>query len=136
MSESQNHIALVQVAYNYIKEEVHDSCWCLIECDSATTGRPLKVINGFIPDVYYCYQGKIVIGEAKTEADFDRRHSQEQYHSYMVEMLSYGENATMVIAVPWNCVMTAKNYFRRLKGALGYQGRIIVLNEIGGRFVV
>ena len=76
------------------------------------------------------------IGEAKTELDFDRKHSKEQYDSYLEELDNYDGEGWLVISVPWQIVPTAKNYFKRKKNIKGIQCKIIILNELGKEHIV
>jgi hypothetical protein len=136
MSESQNHIELVNITFDYIQKKVPSNCESLIECDSMNTQKPTKIIGGYIPDVFFVYRDTLIIGEAKTEADFERRHSKEQYDAYIHECCNFEGKAFLIIAVPWNMILTAKNYFRRLKARAGFSGEIIILNNIGGEFLL
>ena len=136
MSESQSHVKLVNIAFDYIKKKISNNCESLIECDSVSTQKPSKIIGGFIPDVFFTYRDLLIIGEAKTEDDFERRHSKNQYAAYIQECCRFDGKAILVIAVPWNMIFTAKNYFRRLKADVGFLGEIIILNNIGGEYLL
>jgi hypothetical protein len=76
------------------------------------------------------------IGEAKTELDFERKHSKEQYDSYIEELNNFDGEGWLVISVPWQVVPTAKNYFRRKKLMDGLQFEIIILNDLGKEYVL
>ena len=135
MSESRSHIELVKVAYQYIINLVPEEKRCLIQIDSADSMRPNKVRGGFIPDVQFWDESLYVIGEAKTLNDFEREHSREQYISYINECKDFQGKSILVVAVPWQLVITAKNYFLRLK-CVNENFRIVILNELGGSFEV
>lgn len=132
MSESRSHIELVNVAYEYIKMLVPADKWALIQVDSADTFRPTSVNGRFIPDVQYWEEGLFVIGEAKTLNDFDRDHSKQQFSAYIEECMNFHGKAILVVSVPWQLVMTARNYFRREKNKRGASFDIVILNELGG----
>lgn len=136
MSESLNHIELVKRVLSFVKTVVDPSLSSLIEIDDSTSDKPSRVIGNFIPDVFFSYQNRLIIGEAKTQDDFERKHSQEQFFAYMKECLSYGENGMIVVAVPWKIVNTAKNFFRREKKKIALMAKIVVLDDIGSIFVL
>ena len=136
MSESRNHVELVVVAVEYIKSIVEPDLHTIIQCDSADSPRPTRVIGNYIPDVYFWHKDQLIIGEAKTLNDFDRPHSQDQYNAYIKECEGFYGRATLVVSVPWQMVATAKNYFRRLKKSLDASMPIIIINELGRHFEV
>lgn len=136
MSESRNHVELVVVAVEYIKTIVEPDLHAIIQYDSADSPRPTRVIGNYIPDVYFWHADRLIIGEAKTINDFDRPHSQDQYNAYIKECECFTGHATLVISVPWQMVVTAKNYFRRLKKNLGASIPIIIINELGRHFEI
>ncbi len=136
MSESRSHVELVAVAVKYIKTIVAPDFHSIIQCDSADSPRPTKVIGNYIPDVYFWHADQLIIGEAKTINDFDRPHSRNQYDAYIAECKRFFGRAALVISVPWQVVATAKNYFRRLKKNFGADVPIIIINEFGRHFEV
>ena len=131
MSESRSHINLVQVAYEYIKNIVPEDKRILIEIDSADSDKPREVDGRFIPDVQFWDDSLYIIGEAKTINDFEREHSREQYAAYIKECGNFNGKSMLVVAVPWQLVITAKNYFRRIK-CTNENFRVVILNELGG----
>ena len=136
MSESLCHIELVKRVLNYVKTVVDPSFHDLIEVDNSVSSKPSRIVGNYIPDVYFFYDKRLILGEAKTLDDFDRRHSQEQFAAYLKECSSYVEHGMFVIAVPWTLVNTAKNLFRRKKKEMSSLMKIIVLDDIGGIFVL
>ena len=52
--------------------------------------------EGFRPDIYYYHKGIMIIGEAKTSSDFDARHSQEQYLSYIPAFASSEQQSVSI----------------------------------------
>ena len=136
MSESRNHIDLVAVVVEYIKTIIAPDLHTIIQYDSADSVRPKMVVGNYVPDVYYWHADQLIIGEAKTIDDFDRRHSREQYAAYITECKNFFGNSTFIIGVPWQIVATAKNYFRRLKKEFDTDIRIIIINELGRHFEI
>lgn len=133
MSESRCHIELVKIIYEYVKTIVPYDKHALIEVDSVDFLRPTSVNGKFIPDVQYWSEDIYIIGEAKTIKDFDREHSNLQYSAYLKETQKFFGKSIIVIAVPWQLILTAKNLFRRLKRKNGYDTTVVVLDDIGGQ---
>ena len=132
--ESQEHIDLVKVTYNYISKLVPYENRCLIETDSSENNSSVHVIGNFIPDVYYSFGDLLLIGEAKTELDFERKHSKEQYNAYINECNLFWGEAILVISVPWQIIASAKNYFRRKKNRGEITFNVVILDEMGRCF--
>lgn len=136
MSESRNHIDLVQIAVKYIKSIIDPTYYSIIQYDSPDTKRPYKVIGNFIPDVYFWNSDQLIIGEAKTINDFDCPHSKAQFEAYIKECENFYGNSIIIISVPWQIVPKAKNYFRKLKIDKNIKTQVIIINEIGGCFTI
>lgn len=134
MSESQCHIELVKRVLSYVKTVVDSSLHDLIEVDDSTSNKPSRVVGNYIPDVYFFYDKRMILGEAKTLDDFERKHSQEQFSAYFSACSSYGESGMIVVAVPWKLVNTAKNLFRRKKREQNSLIKVVVLDDIGSVF--
>lgn len=131
MSESRKHIDLVKIAYEKISTMIPCSNVVFIECDSSDSSKPTRVIGNFVPDIYYCYGNQLIIGEAKTVEDFDRKHSLQQYESYLFECENYPFDSALVVSVPWQIQLTAKNYFKRWKIRNNGKTEILIINEMG-----
>lgn len=134
--ESQAHIDLVNRVLEYSKLIIPQDNYNLIQVDSDGANSNFRTNNNFVPDVFYKFDDLLVIGEAKTYDDFERKHSKEQYDDYIDECRYYSGTAKLVIGVPWQLVMTAKNYFKRIKKRENLDFEIIIVNEIGKDFKV
>lgn len=129
--ESQKHINLVKIIYNYILGLVNEKNHCLIETDSSGQNSNIRVVNNFVPDVYYSFNNMMIIGEAKTELDFERKHSRQQYDAYIRECTFFQGESILIIGVPWQITASAKNYFRRKKNRDGINFKIVIIDELG-----
>lgn len=136
--ESKMHMNLVSVAMDYIQSIIPKEKHSLIQYDSTGEISCIRLIGGYIPDIYYNFQGLMVIGEAKTADDFSREHSKLQFEAYFNECKIYKGETILVIVVPWNIVPAAKNYFRRIRNKMELEenNHIFVLNELGGCFEI
>lgn len=131
MAESATHISYVKIAEQYVRGIIPNDAHCLIEADIADyPKRPTRTIGDFIPDLYFSYNGLLVIGEAKTENDIDRKHSKEQYQSYLFEATNFSGTAHIVIVTSIYSMATAVNYFRHLKQESGSNVVIHILNNV------
>ena len=133
MSESAQHQQLVN---QILQETIHAvglSNSCFIMSD-AIDGRALPPLTeeGFRPDVYYQYADKLVIGEAKTSDDVDRKHSKRQYESYIRKCALFCGTAILFIAVPWTEHATVHNTLRKIKAKYPGDYEIRILDGIGG----
>jgi hypothetical protein len=116
MTESIKHYEFVQ----YIKKEfeniVPEDCKRLIDCDSfSSVSLPPQFTNGHRPDVYYQFKDLLLIGEAKTNNDVERKHSHEQYESYIKACTSFQGQAILILAVPLMEQATIHNILCKLK---------------------
>ena len=134
--ESQTHIDLVKTAYEYIKCLVPVVNHCLIETDSSGNCSTTHIIGNFVPDVYYQADNLLIIGEAKTSFDFERKHSKEQYEAYFLHCKSFPGQAILVISIPWQLIASAKNFFRRKRLQKHFSFEIVILDELGRCFKV
>lgn len=126
----------MKVAYQYISSQLTELDRPLISTDSNGNLSSYRAQGNYIPDVYFSDALVMYIGEAKTEKDFARKHSQEQFLSYIRELKLFNGNGVLVVSIPWQLVATAKNYFRRLKMKENCDSQVVILNELGQVFVV
>ena len=102
MSESLQHQQLGKPIIDTTISIIGKDNSALIATDAVDGyALPLLTSEGFRPDVHYCYQDKLIIGEAKTSSDIERLHSREQYESYIKKCALFQGEAILLIAVPW-----------------------------------
>lgn len=132
MTESLEHSNLVRMIVSYIKSDLDlNLCQPLIEVDLQEQVKPNPIL-GYIPDVYYAYHDTLIIGEAKTADDFNRKHSKKQFEAYLQYCNESKGLSLLFIAIPWQLKPMAKNYFIRLKKEYGYSCKILILTTMGG----
>jgi hypothetical protein len=68
------------------------------------------VVNGYVPDAYVYEAGpyRLVLGEAKTAADIDTRHSADQIKAFIKYCQMIG-SSLLVLAVPWDSTVYMRN---------------------------
>lgn len=118
MSESLQHKQLVKLIIDTTILIVGKDNSALIATDAVDGyALPLLTSEGFRPDVHYCHQGKLIIGEAKTSSDIERLHSRKQYESYIKECALFQGEAILLFAVPWSDHATINNIVKKLPSA-------------------
>ncbi len=133
MSESLQHQQLVKMILGETLSIVGQDNKALIASDAVDgLALPPLTTEGFRPDVYYCFNDVMVIGEAKSSDDVERLHSRAQYESYIRKCALFQGTATFIIAVPWTEHATANNIVKKI--AKKYPGTytIKILDGIGG----
>ena len=108
--ESAVHHNLVKKIYNYVSTYPNIEKK-LIESDIFEIKENVtRMLEGYIPDVYYNYNNITIIGEAKTENDLETAHSINQYISYLQHLKIHANNGSecvFIIAVPWQASISA-----------------------------
>jgi len=132
MGESMQHITIIKDVLKATNEIIPEKFVSLILIDLPESNvKPPQVIDGFRPDIYYCHNNVLVIGEAKTSSDFERKHSKEQYLSFMRTCANYNGTAYLIIGVPWTEYISAKNLLRRMKKNHEFNINIKIINNLG-----
>lgn len=133
MAESFQHQQLVQLLKKEVLKLVPSDCHKLIQLDTSDSlAIPVKMIEGYRPDLYYRFEDLLIIGEAKTADDFDRQHSRAQYEAYMKECANFQGKAVFIIAVPWMECAAANNIVQNLRKKILGSYTIKILEWIGG----
>lgn len=136
MSESLIHHNYVKIIYQKVKSMIPEKDICFLKADLFECEKPSLVYGSFVPDVMYCYNGLLIIGEAKTFDDYDREHSYKQYESYMKECQRFPGETYIVICIPWALFISAKNHFKLLKKKYCENTNVIVLTDNGWEAIV
>ena len=136
MSESLEHQKYVKRIVEYVRHIVPSETYDKICADLPDYVKPSLAYDSYIPDVLYSYKGTLIVGEAKTYDDYNREHSRKQYEAYIRECKNYPGDSIVVIAVPWQLFVTAKNHFVLLKRKYDVDTKIVVISENGTNEVV
>lgn len=131
MAESNVHISLVNIAYNYIVDIVPDDYTLLVlkDCPDSKE-KPNRNKDGFYPDVEYCYNSLLVIGEAKTRQDVDTKHSVSQIKSYIEECHSFPGESLLVLSVPETSREIMDAIVSSIQHQLNTDVQYVVLSEL------
>ncbi|WP_394871081.1 hypothetical protein [Clostridium butyricum] len=130
MGESNIHMDLVRLLRRYVINSNKISCKLILSDLPEEIEKPIAMPEGFRPDLYYKDSHCLIIGEAKTSLDFKKKHSINQYMSYLKYCSIYSSNSKFYLAVPWDVFISAKNLLRKIKKQNNYLFEIYVLNDI------
>jgi hypothetical protein len=117
MAESERHIALVKSLVDCVTRDYFhgyhggvlvDASWC------NKHGKP-PAIGDYVPDVYGEADDPkiIVLGEAKTAADVENRHTREQLTAFLL-FCAMSDVSVLVLAVPWHMSRFVRQMVKRL----------------------
>ncbi|MBB2708442.1 hypothetical protein N2597_22435 (plasmid) [Rhizobium sophoriradicis] len=134
MGETAVHAGLVEALVAYAATELGGLVNLSIRNDAV---RPLRGerpprINGYVPDVFATDvpTTATLIGEAKTRADLETAHTQDQIHAFL-DYLSQTPNGIFVLSVPLSAAATGRRLIARLKTPFSTaETRIVVIDGI------
>lgn len=131
MSESLTHHNYVKKIYFKVKNMISDDELIFLKADLFDYEKPSLVYGKFIPDVMFCHNDCLIIGEAKTLDDYKTEHSYNQYESYMRECKNFPGESYFIICIPWTLFISAQNHFKLLKKKYNEKTKVIVLADNG-----
>lgn len=117
MPESMSHMSYVRKIVFYMETSIESCQKGMIQADLAEYGgRTPQVIGGVYPDVYYRTPDTFVLGEAKTDDDIERQHTDEQLRNYIKELRTATEHKKhLILATSVYSFAMWKNKIVRLK---------------------
>lgn len=131
MTESIEHQNYVKKIVEYTCDLIPSEYIGMIRADLPEYEKPILSYNTYIPDVSFSYKGLLIIGEAKTYSDFKREHSMKQFDAYLEECRMHSGRSIIIIAVPWELAITAKNHFKLRKKKEIFNIEIVILSSNG-----
>lgn len=134
MSESVQHIRLVQAILAYVRREFANLTALAIFDDTAepTRGEKPPRIYGYVPDVYAVNvpPTTTIIGEAKTRSDLETQRSRAQIAGFL-DFLSVKANGVFILAVPFSAAATARTVVTTAqRGLRPSETRVVILDGI------
>ena len=134
MAESQAHIDLTIILHQYINQILKiDAGYILIDSPESCIGNKPPIIEDFRPDIYAKTKDILVIGDAKTYGDWDKKHSRNQYLAYITECINFKYQSILLLAVPWRLERSVRS---RLKHMFPFENHpnieLIVISELWG----
>ena len=135
MGESSIHKNYIQLIYNKTLKIIPDNHSKLILVDgydSLLKNDISPIIGGYRPDLYYEFDSLMIIGEAKTQEDFSKKHSINQYNEYLKNCANYNGTSYLLLCCPWQCTVSLKSIIKKLKSNYSDKINIIFIDEISG----
>lgn len=133
MSESALHQQLVKLIITEVYNMVGSDHCCFISSDSVDGfSLPPLTEEGFRPDLFYQYEDRLIIGEAKTSDDIEKMHSRQQYESYIRKCSLFDGCALFIVAVPWFDHAAVHNILQKICSKYPGNYLVKVLDGIGG----
>lgn len=134
MPESASHASLVAALVGFAESELGALASLAIRDDAV---RPIRGerpprVNGYVPDLYATDvpTTATLIGEAKTRADLETKHTREQITAFLV-YLSQTPNGIFALSVPLTAAATARRMLSQLKAPFDDSGtRTFVLDGL------
>lgn len=130
--ESNKHHSLVKKIYDYVSSLDYIEKELIQSDIFEVSGNVTRMPEGYVPDLFYHHNNIVIIGEAKTDEDFEREHSFLQYKSYfnyLKEKGKQGNKCIFIIGVPWETTKAAIRIFNKLSDQMTI--KIVVVNELG-----
>lgn len=115
MAESGMHMNLVRNIVEYISKMSYVMPE-LIESDLPEySSRTTQALNRFFPDVYYCDNSSIIIGEAKTDNDINNQHTICQLDAYISHLSIFKLRRQLILSGSFYAFPELKNLILRKK---------------------
>ena len=132
MAESAAHMEYVRIIQGHVRSMLPECENIHVLVDSPYVKEtPPHIINNFRPDLYYCHNDHLIIGEAKTDDDFNRPHSIEQYLSYLRECHSFLGDSLLILSGSWRISASFANLMRNMQAQNNLHVQVMILNEMG-----
>ncbi len=135
MSESSQHVRLVEALAKYVKENYlgGDGGRICTDLQNKNAQGVPPLINGHRPDLYVNNMPSFkIIGEAKTSWDLERPHTEEQLTAFM-KCCSDQKDTVLLLAVPWDMVRLTRALIRDIKKRNGMDSvKPLVLERLPG----
>jgi hypothetical protein len=133
MSESIEHQNLVNMLIEYIinSELCRDTAYILMDLPTSNSNSKPPIVNGYRPDIYIETSRIKIIGEAKTYSDAERKHSINQYKSYMEDCEKSEVDAYFIVSTTWEIQTSIRNMLNHFKKSLGlYKVHVVVISQL------
>ena len=121
----------VNLAEQYVLRTIPSEQGCFIYVDKPESIYKPPLMGNYRPDLYFCHDNKLIIGEAKTIKDYDTSHSKDQYITYLRECQSFKGEALLVLCSSWTISLSYKTLIKFIKRQNGFDTRVIIISENG-----
>lgn len=131
MAESKEHMEYVNLVEQYVLNKIPIEQRGFVFVDTPSSAYKPPIIGNSRPDLYFCYNNILIIGEAKTVKDFESKHSKEQYATYLKECQKFQGNALLILCCSWSISSSFKTLINYIKRQNGYDTKVVIISENG-----
>lgn len=122
-----DYVTLVE---QYVVSKVSSQQRGYIFVDSPECACKPPLIGSYRPDLFFCHDNKLIIGEAKTVGDYDRLHSKDQYVTYLKECQNFKGESILILCSSWTISLSYKTLIKYLKRQNGFDTKVIIISEL------
>lgn len=121
----------VNLAEQYVLQIIPSEQGGFVYVDKPESTFKPPLIGSYRPDLYFCHDNKLIIGEAKTIKDFDTSHSKDQYITYLKECQSFKGEALLVLCSSWTIAFSYKTLLKFIKRKYAFDTKVVIISENG-----
>ncbi len=123
-----DYVSLVE---QYVLQMIPSEQEGFIYVDKPEAAYKPPLVGNFRPDLYFCAENKLIIGEAKTVADFERFHSKEQYKTYLQVCQKFKGDSLLILCSSWSVAFSFKTLIKSMKKQNCFDTKVIIISEEG-----
>ena len=131
MAESKAHMDYVSLVEQYVLKKISSEQRGFIFVDTPSSTYKPPLIGNYRPDLYFCHNNTLIIGEAKTIKDYETKHSKDQYVTYLRECQKFPGDALLVLCSSWTISLSYKTLIKYIKRQNGFDTKIVIISENG-----
>lgn len=121
----------VNLVEQYVLQMIPSEQEGFIYVDKPEAAYKPPLVGNFRPDLYFCAENKLIIGEAKTVTDFERFHSKEQYKTYLQVCQEFKGNSLLILCSSWSVAFSFKTLIKSMKKQHGFDTKVVIISEEG-----
>lgn len=131
IAESKQHMDYVNLIEQYVLRMIPSEQGGFVYVDKPESVYKPPLVGNFRPDLYFRAENKLIIGEAKTVADFERLHSKKQYKTYLQTCQVFDGDSLLILCSSWSVAFSFKTLIKSMKKQNGFDTKVIILSEEG-----
>lgn len=131
IAESKQHMNYVNLVEQYVLQMIPSKQKGFIYVDKPEAVYKPPLVGNFRPDLYFCAENKLIIGEAKTVTDFERFHSKEQYKTYLQACQEFKGDSLLILCSSWSVAFSFKTLIKSMKKQNCFDTKVIIISEEG-----
>jgi len=121
----------VNLVEQYVQNKIPFKQRGFILVDSPSSICKPPLIGNYRPDLYFLHNNSLIIGEAKTIQDYDRKHSIDQYITFLNNCQSFHGDSLLVLCSSWTISLSYKSLIKYIKRINGFNTKVVIISENG-----